>query len=148
MTASDSSTDPAGSGSFTTIPESECRVLLSVGFIGRIAFNSPAGIQLVPVNYLYQGKSVYLRVSAESVFGILADGADDVAFQVDHLEQLFKQAWSVLVKGRIAAVTDPAELESLRGQRKLEPWALGDRQLYLRLDPVKVTGRKVKRNAP
>lgn len=147
MTDSDSTSDFLGTGSFTSIPESECRELLSVGVIGRIAFNCPTGIQLLPVNYFYLDGNVYFRVDAASELGGLADGADDVAFEVDYLEQLVKQAWNVLVKGRIGAVSDSAELESLTGQRRLEPWALGDRQLYLRLAPATITGRKVKRNA-
>jgi hypothetical protein len=134
-------------GSFTSIPESECRQLLSLGVIGRIAFNSSTGIQLLPVNYLYLDGSVYFRVDASGVLGELADGADDVAFEVDYLEELVRQAWSVLVKGPIGAVSDPAELEPLLGQRRLEPWALGERQLYLRLNPTVVSGRKAKRNA-
>ena len=147
MTDSEDSGDSIVTGSFRSIAESECRELLAVGVIGRIAFNSAGGIELLPVNYLYLNGSVYLRVDASSVLGELADGAHDVAFEVDYIEDLVKQAWSVLVKGHIGAVTDSAELESLLGERRLEPWALGDRQLYLRLEPTSLTGRKVKRNA-
>lgn len=147
MTDSENTRDSFGTGSFTSIPESECRELLSVGVIGRIAFNSATGIHLLPLNYFYLNGSVYFRVDASSVLGELADGADDVAFEVDYVESLVKQAWSVLVKGHIGAVTDSAELESLLGERRLEPWAMGDRQLYLRLEPASLTGRKVKRNA-
>lgn len=147
MTDSENTRDSMGTGSFRSIPESECRELLSVGVIGRIAFNSATGIQLLPLNYVYLNGSVYFRVDASSVLGELADGADDVAFEVDYLESLVKQAWSVLAKGHIGAVTDSAELESLLGERRLEPWALGDRELYLRLEPASLTGRKVKRNA-
>lgn len=149
MSASDNTdnTDSTGSGTFTSIVESECRELLSVATIGRLAFNGTEGIQLLPVNFLYLQDNVYFRVDASSVLGELAAGSDDVAFEVDYLEELVKEAWSVLVKGRIGTVSDSSELESLLGQRRLEPWALGDRQLYLRLVPVTITGRKVKRNA-
>ncbi|MEO6472079.1 MAG: pyridoxamine 5'-phosphate oxidase family protein [Aeromicrobium sp.] len=135
-------------GKFTSIPESECRELLSVGIIGRIAFNSELGIQLLPLNYFYLAGRLYFRVDEQSALGPLAAGSDDVAFGVDYIDDLVRQAWSVLVKGSIGAVDNPDELKSLLGERRLEPWALGDRQLYLRLEPVTITGRKVKRQAP
>lgn len=147
VTEADAPRDSHSAGSFTSIPVSECRQLLSLGVIGRIAFNSATGIQLLPVNYLYLDGNVYFRVDASGVLGELAEGADDVAFEVDYLEELVRQAWSVLVKGPVGAVSDPVELEPLLGQRRLEPWALGDRQLYLRLKPTAISGRKVKRNA-
>ena len=145
MTDSDKTSD--STGFFSTIAASECRELLSGGTIGRIAFNSDVGIQLLPLNDLYLDGSIYCRVDAGSVLGELAGGSDDVAFGVDYVEELFKEAWSVLVTGTIGAVTEAAEMAKLRGQRKLEPWAIGDRQLYLRLEPVTITGRRVKRNA-
>lgn len=148
MTDSDNSDNSSDStGFFSTIAESECRELLSVGAIGRIAFNSDSGIQLLPLNYLYLDGAVYCRVGAASVLAELADGSDDVAFGVDYVEELFKDAWSVLVTGSIRAVTESDEMAKLLGQRKLEPWAIGDRQLYLRIEPVTLTGRRVKRNA-
>lgn len=145
MTDSDNTGD--SSGSFSAIAENECRELLSGGAIGRIAFNSTSGIQLLPINYLYLDGALYCRVDAESVLGELAKGSDDVAWGVDYVDELVKEAWSVLVKGSIRAVTEDEEMTKLRGQRKLEPWAVGDRQLYLCLEPVTITGRRVKRNA-
>lgn len=147
MTDAENSTDSLGSGTFTAIPEAECRELLSVGLIGRIAFNGTSGIELLPLNYFYLEGNIYFRVDADSELGVLADGAGNVAFEVDYLDELVKQAWSVLAKGPVGEVTDETELEALRGERRLEPWALGNRQLFLRLEPVTLTGRKVKRNA-
>lgn len=146
MTGSGNTND--STGTFTTIAESECRDLLAGGAVGRIAFNSTAGIQLLPLNYLYLGGNVYCRVDADSILGELAAGSVDVAFGVEYVDELVKEAWNVMVKGRIGAVTEAEEMAPLLHQRKLESWALGDRQLYLRLEPVTITGRKVKRNAP
>lgn len=145
MTGSGNTSD--STGFFNTIAESECRELLSSGTIGRIAFNSASGIQLLPLNYLYLDEVVYCRVDERSVLGELAEGSDNVAFGVDYVEELVKEAWSVLITGSIRAVTAAEEMAKLLNQRKLEPWAIGDRQLYLRLTPVTITGRRVKRNA-
>lgn len=148
MTSSDSPVGAAASGSFSAISEDECRTLLSVGIIGRVAFNSSAGIELIPLNYLYLNGAIYFRVDAASLLGELRHGTHEVAFEVDYHDDLIKQAWSVMVKGNVGAVTDPDELDTLRGKPDVDPWALGDRQLRLRLEPVVITGRKVKRNTP
>lgn len=142
----DSDADSAdGKGTFGSIAESECRALLSVGIIGRVAFNSSSGIQIIPLNYIYLDDRIYVRVDATSVLGELGGDSNEVAFEVDYHDDLNKRAWSVVVQGSMEVVTDPGELQTLQSQRRLKPWAIGKRQLYLRLEPLTISGRKVKR---
>lgn len=147
MTNPDGAAAAAGTGSFRTIADAECRELLSVGVIGRLAFHSSAGLQLMPLNYFYSDGRIYLRVDAESIFAELKNGADEVAFEVDHHDDHVKQAWSVMVQGSLRAVNEPEELQTLRNERRLQPWAVGERSLYLCIEPATITGRAVKRNA-
>lgn len=135
-------------GTFKSISETECSVLLGVAVVGRLAFASSRGIQLIPLNYCYVDGAIYIQVDRTSILGELADGSDDVAFEADHHADLYQQAWSVLAKGSIAPVEDPAEVAELEAHRRLRPWALGERNLYLRLTPHTITGRKVVRFAP
>lgn len=139
--------DGAGSGVHTKISVTECRELLSVAVIGRIAFNSATGMQLIPVNFLFSDGNVYLQVNAASVMGQLGAGMEDVAFETDHHEDLYQQAWSVMVNGSIEQVTDQQEVERIRSHRQLQPWAVGDRNMFLRLTPRAISGRKVVRHA-
>ena len=136
-----------GEGLFTVLSEEECRSLLEVSTIGRLAFHSTAGLELLPLNFLFLDGCVYARVDRSSVIGDLAEGADEVVFQTDYHEDLYRQAWSVTVKGRIDAVTDVADLAELSTRRQLKPWATGERTLYLRLSPVSFSGRKLVRYA-
>ncbi len=147
MTSPEDSAAAGGTGLFGSISEDECRELLAVGVIGRVAFHSSAGLQLIPLNYFYSDGGIYLRVDANSVLAELENGSDEVAFEVDYHDDLIKRAWSIMVQGSISAVTDPEELEALHDQRRMQPWALGERTLYLRIEPVTITGRAVKRNA-
>lgn len=141
-------TTPAdGPGLFTVLSESECRELLEIATVGRLAFNSAQGIELLPFNFLFLDGSVYVRTDRNGVIGDLAVGADHVAFQTDHHEDLYRQAWSVTVKGRIDEVTDVAELDDLATRPRLMPWAIGERTLFLRLTPTSFSGRKVVRYA-
>ena len=34
-----------------TLPESECFELLAVANLGRVGFQSPSGVQIIPLNY-------------------------------------------------------------------------------------------------
>jgi hypothetical protein len=49
----------------------------------------------------------------------------------------------VLVRGRARAVTDPEAVRLLTEQVYSTPWAGGDRDLWLRIDPVVITGRRI-----
>lgn len=147
MTTSGNSAASEGTGSFGSISEDECRELLSVGVIGRVAFHSSAGPQLIPLNYFYSKGAIYIRVDGHSVLAELERRSDEIVFEVDYHDDLIKQAWSVMVQGSINTVTATEELQRLRNERRLQPWAIGEHNLYLRIEPVTITGRAVKRNA-
>ena len=138
---------PPVAGAFKRLTEQECRELLEVSVIGRIAFRGAEGLELLPLNFVFLSGCVFARVDRASVFGDLAGGADEVVFQTDYHEDMFRKAWSVSVKGRIDEVTDEIELAALSSRRQLMPWAIGERNLYLRLTPVVFSGRKVVRYA-
>jgi nitroimidazol reductase NimA-like FMN-containing flavoprotein (pyridoxamine 5'-phosphate oxidase superfamily) len=52
------------------------------------------------------------------------------------------EGWSVLVTGRVRRVS-PDELHQLE-TFGIEPWAGGERTVYLRLEPREVTGRRIR----
>jgi hypothetical protein len=74
---------------------------------------------------------------------IAAHAADTVAFEVDHLEEALGQGWSVLIRGPAHRVANPGELQHLRGQAAITPWAGGEREAYIRIYPVQISGRRV-----
>ena len=51
------------------------------------------------------------------------------------------EGWSVLVTGRVRRVS-PDELRQIE-KLGVEPWAGGQRSVYLRLDSREVTGRRI-----
>lgn len=147
MTDFDGAELATSAGQFTTLSPDECKELLEISVIGRIAFHSAAGLELLPINFLYLDGFIYTRVDKSSVIGELAAGVDEVAFQTDFHEDLYRQGWSVSVKGSVEAVTNELELANLGPRRQLKPWAIGDRNLFLRLTPRTFSGRKVIRYA-
>lgn len=128
----------------SAIEEQECRELLSSTTVGRVAFVSRDGVQIIPVNYIVHDGGVIFCTSHAGILSQLAGGEPDVAFEVDYHGTTGPRGWSVLVKGSVAAMT-PDQLVDRAEWPRLAPWAGGDRTLFLRLTPSVITGRRVSR---
>ena len=121
---------------------SECETLLRAGVAGRVAFVTPTGPHIVPVNYSVVDGAVVIRTSPYSVLGTY--GRDTtLAFEVDHLDYERQRGWSVVARGRAEAVHDSDEIERIRRLREPRPWAAGSRALFLRLFWTELTGRQL-----
>jgi Pyridoxamine 5'-phosphate oxidase len=66
-----------------------------------------------------------------------------VAFEVDHLDEALAQGWSVLAQGQAHRVTDPAEQAWLEENIAVRPWPGGDREMYVRITPERITRRRI-----
>lgn len=121
---------------------SECEALLRAGVAGRVAFATPAGPQIVPVNYSVVDGAVVVRTTPYSLLGTHAtDGV--VAFEVDQIDHERQRGWSVVARGRMEAVHDHEDIERIRRVWEPRPWASGTRSLYLRLPFGELTGRQL-----
>jgi nitroimidazol reductase NimA-like FMN-containing flavoprotein (pyridoxamine 5'-phosphate oxidase superfamily) len=65
-----------------------------------------------------------------------------VTFEVDYVDEVWEEGWSVLAFGRLRMLTDEDELAEVR-QAPLRPWAPGDRPHYLRMDVESLSGRRI-----
>jgi nitroimidazol reductase NimA-like FMN-containing flavoprotein (pyridoxamine 5'-phosphate oxidase superfamily) len=70
-----------------------------------------------------------------------ATRGDRVAFEIDHIDEVWEEGWSLLAFGHLREVEDPAELARVR-QLPLRPWASGDKPYYLRLEILSLSGRR------
>ncbi len=119
----------------------ECRRLIAPGGIGRIAVATASGLMVLPVNFAVVANTIVIRTGDGTV--IAAHAADNVAFEVDHLDEALGQGWSVLVHGPAHRVAQPGELRHLREHAAVTPWAGGEREVYVRILPVQISGRRV-----
>ena len=119
-----------------------CLKLLTGGLVGRVAVCTPDGPHIVPVNYVVVEQSVVFRTRAYSVLGANA-WAGRLAFEGDHLDVESRSAWSVVVHGRGEMVEDDEELAAVRAVGDPQPWAPGNRALYVRLRWSTLSGRRV-----
>jgi nitroimidazol reductase NimA-like FMN-containing flavoprotein (pyridoxamine 5'-phosphate oxidase superfamily)/DNA-binding XRE family transcriptional regulator len=121
----------------------ECRSLIARGGVGRVLFVEPGrGPVAIPVNYRMDGDDVVFRTGGGTT---LADSLRQsyVSFDVDHLDEALGEGWSVLLTGTASVITEPGELNRVHSLG-IEPWAGGDRQLYMRLRAHQVTGRAIR----
>ncbi len=130
-------------GRISTLPESECRELLSTTTVGRIAFVNDEGQQLVPVNFAFIEDAIYFRTLPDGFLSQLARGNQDVAFGVDHHQDVYRDGWNVTVKGTVGQVEDRATINTVLSHRRLKPWAGGVRPMVMRVSVNAIEGRKV-----
>jgi len=131
----------AGKPVMNKLTPAECRRLIAPGGVGRIAFNTATGPVVYPVNFAVVADTVVIRTGEGTVLEGHAD--EQVALEVDHIDEALCQGWSVLVRGQAHRVAHPAELWHLREDAVVWPWADGAREVYLRIVPAKVTGRRI-----
>jgi nitroimidazol reductase NimA-like FMN-containing flavoprotein (pyridoxamine 5'-phosphate oxidase superfamily) len=122
-----------------TLSPAECFGLLELGGIGRVGFAAADGIMMLPVNFAVTGKAIIFRTAADTLLAVYASGP--VSFEVDHLDEAHRAAWSVLVHGHAHKVTDERDVRRLEDRTHLEPWAGGARDVYVRIAPTRISGR-------
>jgi uncharacterized protein len=123
-------------GGTEIVSEEDCLELLRSQSIGRLALVVDDRIDIFPVNYAVDGRSVLFRTNE----GRKMRGADaaEVAFEVDSIEQEVHAGWSVVVRGEPEDVTDQVE----PGADAVRPWA-GRKERLVRITPRSITGRRV-----
>jgi nitroimidazol reductase NimA-like FMN-containing flavoprotein (pyridoxamine 5'-phosphate oxidase superfamily) len=119
----------------------ECRRLIGPGGIGRIAFATASGPVVLPVNYTVIGATIVLRTGEGTL--IETHGDDRTAFEIDHIDEVLRQGWSVLVRGQAHRVLQSGELRHVQEQATIAPWAGGPRDVYVRIVPDQITGRRI-----
>ena len=130
------------------LDEAESLRLISTGGIGRIAYQSRFGPAVLPVNYQWHDGAVVFRTTRHSALDEdlqtgITGGDYEVAFEIDEIDAIGRQGWSVLLQGPAHHVDSEAERESAE-QAGVEPWPAGERELFVRIVPHRITGRRIK----
>jgi nitroimidazol reductase NimA-like FMN-containing flavoprotein (pyridoxamine 5'-phosphate oxidase superfamily) len=124
----------------------ECLYLISPGGVGRIAYTGRYGPAVLPVNYTIRGGAVVFRTAEhgpldEDLRTGIRDADYIVAFEIDDIDMAAKKGWSVLIQGP-AHHLSAAEHDALQ-PLDIETWASGERELYVKIVPSRITGRRV-----
>ncbi|MEU4702478.1 pyridoxamine 5'-phosphate oxidase family protein [Nonomuraea dietziae] len=120
----------------------ECMRLIAPGGVGRVAFAGFGGPMVLPVNYeVHNGAVIFRTRNGGAMDEDLRTGLEGVdfkiAFEVDHVDEATRQGWSVLIRGPVH------HLPQGEHPSDVEPWAGGERDLYVRIRPQEITGRRI-----
>ena len=120
----------------------ECREHLDRGGVGRLAFMTPEGLRVVPLNFSTNADAIEFRTQRDSELGRHGEGAEAV-FEIDEIDNDAEEGWSVLAFGRLERPTEADEVWDIRGWRNPTPWSGEHRNFHMKLRWHKVTGRRI-----
>jgi nitroimidazol reductase NimA-like FMN-containing flavoprotein (pyridoxamine 5'-phosphate oxidase superfamily) len=134
------------------LDEAECLRLISAGGVGRIGYTGRFGPTVVPVNYALHEGTIVFRTGRHSPMGEdlrtgIEHAESKVAFEIDEISPATREGWSILVQGGAHPVDSETERASVL-QSGVEPWAGGEKELFVRVVPTRITGRRIRRTAP
>ncbi|MFF7408969.1 helix-turn-helix domain-containing protein [Streptomyces lydicus] len=139
---------PAGFGKAAAHPEvlvlspAECRERLSTHGVGRVAMTVDDAPAIFPVNYTVADELIAYRTAPEA--GPAAAAGQEVAMEVDHIDEAFSQGWSVLIVGRAHVVANPYETRRLEENAHTAPWVGDGRHQWIAIHPTRITGRRIR----
>lgn len=133
---------PAAAPRLEELTPDECMDRLAAQRVGRVAVSTDAGPEVYPVNYAVVEDTIVYR-TAPTAAPAAAVG-HDVAFEVDQVDDALSQGWSVLVTGRAEQIGDGNQGKHPPAGSEPQPWAGGDRTMWVRIVPDGLTGRRVR----
>lgn len=123
------------------LDQAECLELLAAKSVGRIAYATDSGARILPVNYILTEDSIIFRTVPDGE--IYHHALNSIcAFEIDETDELFESGWSVVVVGRLELASDE-DFARMRYGTLPEPWAGGNRWMFVRLACEHVSGRRV-----
>jgi hypothetical protein len=137
---------PSGAGNaghhpvLNVLSREQCEAHIQAGGIGRLVFTTERGPVAVPVNFEYSEGQIV--VSTDVVKADYLETLPAVGFEMDRIDDVLSEGWSVLVSGKARMIDDPEELLRL-SSLNLEAWAGGDRHALICITPSEITGRVI-----
>jgi nitroimidazol reductase NimA-like FMN-containing flavoprotein (pyridoxamine 5'-phosphate oxidase superfamily) len=122
----------------TVLSDDESWDLLKSAALGRLVTNVGGELEIFPVNFVTQGRTVLFRTAeGTKLFGTVMN--DKVLFEVD--DHNVVEGWSVIIRGTARVLTAADEIhEADRAQ--LLPWIATEKLRFVRITPTGVSGRR------
>jgi uncharacterized protein len=124
----------------TVLSEDECWGVLSSVLLGRLVTFMGGRLEIFPVNFVTQRRTVLFRTAAGTK---LYDAvmSDLVAFEAD--DHTAAEGWSVIIKGRAHLLLENAEILDAE-EAPLLSWPATLKPHYVRVIALEITGRRFK----
>ncbi len=120
---------------------SECWDRLGTHGVGRVALPVRPAPAVFPVNYAVDSHSIVYRTASRGPAA--PETGTALSFQADRTDDRLSRGWSVLLTGTAERVEDPDLARRLDQRGDAQPWAGGERPLWIRIRPDTVTGRRI-----
>ncbi|MEU9239657.1 pyridoxamine 5'-phosphate oxidase family protein [Streptomyces shenzhenensis] len=127
---------------FRALDRQECLRLLAKVPVGRVVYTQQALPAVLPVNFALDTDASVLLCTAAGSDLVRAIGGVVVAFEADEFDAENRSGWSVVVTGRAAVVSDPAERARL-AQAAPRSWMPISDPVLVRIESEMVTGREL-----
>jgi nitroimidazol reductase NimA-like FMN-containing flavoprotein (pyridoxamine 5'-phosphate oxidase superfamily) len=124
----------------------QCWDLLRQVSVGRLAVWIDDHPDIFPLNYTVDHGTVVFRTDEGTKLGG-ALGETPVALEADGVDADSGMAWSVVVKGKAAAINGTEEILD-SASLYLFPWQAGRKDHFVRITPDTITGRRFKVTPP
>lgn len=130
-------TTPEDDRGLEVLSEAECWHFVRSQSVGRFASNRRGrGPHVVPINYAVEDDdSIVFRSGAGTKLESLHSGV--ITIQVDVIDHAHRTGTSVIIEGHgrwLYEEQDPSAVEA---------WAPGDRAYVVRVQPTRITGRRI-----
>lgn len=114
---------------------------LASGEVGRLVTHVKDVLDIFPVNYVVDGRTVVFRTAGGTKLAELTVN-HEVLFEIDgHNED---EAWSVVLRGRAQRLQRREELAASE-RLPLKPWIPTTKHEVVRIEPASVSGRWFRR---
>jgi nitroimidazol reductase NimA-like FMN-containing flavoprotein (pyridoxamine 5'-phosphate oxidase superfamily) len=123
------------------LSDAECLDRLAAAPVGRVAFVTPRGLQIIPVNYRLAGSVLMLSTTPGGSLAQLGDMGGPVTFEVDYHGEDFAVAWSVLMQGSLRNLDRAGRQRLAELQPPLRPWPGEAATSHLEFVPRHFSGR-------
>ena len=123
-----------------TLTAEQCEAHLSAGGVGRVVLSTGRGPVALPVNFEYSNGDVI--ISTDPTKADVLETQPIIGFEVDRVDDVVSEGWSVLVTGVARRVDDPDEILML-SSLDLESWAGSASHVLVSISPVEITGRVI-----
>lgn len=129
------------------IPLEDCLGLLRQNQVGRIAVIVNGWPIVLPVNYRLVETLGLTWIALRTRPGNVIDQASmNVAFEIDGIDSVHQQGWSVLARGTLHHV-DP-DAADFRERFDSEPWLTAECDAWLIVQPFSIEGRQLHAASP
>ena len=130
------------------LSEEESLRLAAGVVVGRIGFTGRYGPVVLPVNFKLIDGAVVFRTDGDSALDQdlrtgITDAEYRVAFEIDEIDEGERTGWSVMVQGAAHYLEDHGE-RAAAAAAGVDPWAGGDKDVYISIRPAVITGRRIK----